>query len=165
MSLDRPLPQLLREVTDPCELLRAVRSARTADHEQDRVRVAQLREAADREAHALQRLDTSGEQQHAPTVEAEPILGDPGIGGEEHRVVDAGRHNLDPFGHGAVTRRELFALRIGRREHEIRTCDHLVLDAGPFVGVVVDTSISFDARKGVERRDHRRGADLPRRGA
>ena len=56
----------------------------------------------------------------------------------EDRVVDAGRDDLDAVGVGAVERRELVALGLGRREHQVGAGDDLRLDARPQRGVVVD---------------------------
>ena len=105
---------------DAGELRFAVGAARAADdHERDR-RVVERGEAADREADALERLDATDEQDHAPTVEPEAVPRRGAIAGREHRVVDAGRDDLDAIGVGVVERRELRAFVVGRREHRGR---------------------------------------------
>ena len=70
-------------------------------------------------------------------------------------MVDTGRHDLDALRDRAVERRELIALGVGGREHEIGTRDHRVLDARALVGIVVDAGVGLHARERVERRDHR----------
>ena len=75
-------------------------------------------------------------------------------------MVDAGRHDLDPFGYRAVVRHKLLALGLGRREHEVGAVDDVVLNARALLGVVVDARVGLYARERVEGRHHRQVAPV-----
>ena len=70
-------------------------------------------------------------------------------------MVDPGRHDLDALRICVIERRELHAFVVGGGEHQVRTCDDLLLDARAQFGVVFETGVRLDARERVERRDER----------
>ena len=98
----------------------AVGSARAADDDERHRRVVERGERSgprDRHPSAVGSVPTNNNTRRL--VEAEPLPRRVAIAGHEHRVVDTGRHDLDPIGIGVVQRRELRALVVGRREHEV----------------------------------------------
>jgi hypothetical protein len=117
------------ERTRPCELAFAVGTARAADDQQRRVRMAERSQATHCEPHAFEGLDAADEQQHGSAGESELGARLVAVGGRKDRVVDTGRHDLDAIGISTVERRELAALVVGRRENEIGAAHRFLLDA------------------------------------
>ena len=96
--------------------------------------VGERGERADGDVDALERLDATDEQQHRPVAEVE--VGQRGAGagavaGREEGVVDAGRHDLDPVGLGAVEADELRLLGQARRRDGVGAADDLGLGLAP----------------------------------
>ena len=97
-------------------------------------------------------MDATDEEDHAATSETEVRARFGAVAGREHRVVDTGRDDLDAIGLGIVERRELRALVVGRREHQVGARDDFVLDARAQLRIVLEPGVRFDARERVERR-------------
>ena len=116
----------------------------------------ELGEAPHREVGALQRLDAPGEQ-HDVAVDGQAELrrGLAPVAGREHGVVDAGRHDLDAVGIGAVERDQLRALLGGRRDHQVGAGDDLGLDPGPGRGLVALARLGLHPIERVEGGDER----------
>ena len=108
----------------------------------------------DRDRGAFERLDATDEQQHRLVAETQRLASTDLVAGREERVVDAGRHHLDPRRLGVVVVLELIGLgpRVG--DDDVAAPDDLGLgvDAPLRLGI---TGVGLDPGEGVEHRHQR----------
>ena len=150
-------PELDHEVMETVRLGRARGAARSADHDERGAAIVERGQRADGDVDALERLDPTDEQQQRPVFEPEAFTQPRTFAATrtEHRMVDAGWHDLDARRLRAIELRELQTFLRSRSEHQIGAVDDLVLEPSAVLGLVVETGFGLDARERVERRDER----------
>jgi hypothetical protein len=148
-----PQPEVGDQVVEAGQLGLALGAARPAHQQQGRGvgPLGQGGEGPHGDTGPLEGLDAAHEEQHRALAQAQEGPGLPLVAGGEEVVVDAGGHDLDALGDGAVQPFQLGRL-VGRAGQDgVGAADDLGLGLGPLV-VLLGRLLRFDPGQGVERR-------------